>query len=389
MTGPTKTSTDGWRARGSSAQRAPQRVVTHKVQTPRPATSSWNTNGWVQQTGYEDDIAGPSLRVASRPRPARGYRVAQQDDLERLLEKPFGVNTDSPDPNSGPEFAEPTEQETAEADRMFDDLPADPFDEPETIEPAEDAETMFDSGDAATPDDTLPFGDSSETEMADSQPVESLFSDDEIEQVEPGEPVPSYDEDVYDGNSFYDRELQTDLSDDLAAPLTRGPDSRFEALRAEASQDCEEDLAELKARTLDTIDLRIGVDGMEGEDFPFNCSIDDGTLFAPRNWCEITYMWKASGLCHKPLYFEDIHLERYGHSWGPYLDPVMSGVHFFGRLPVLPYCMGLKTPNECVYTLGHYRPGSCAPYFIDPIPFTWRAALFQAGATVGVAGFLP
>ena len=213
MTGPTKTSTDGWRARGSAAQRAPQRVVTHKVQTPRPATSSWNTNGWVQQTGYEDDIAGPSLRVASRPRPARGYRVAQQDDLERLLEKPFGVNTDSPDPNSGPEFAEPTEQETAEADRMFDDLPADPFDEPETIEPAEDAETMFDSGDAATPDDTLPFGDSSETEMADSQPVESLFSDDEIEQVEPGEPVPSYDEDVYDGNSFYDRELQTDLSD--------------------------------------------------------------------------------------------------------------------------------------------------------------------------------
>lgn len=100
-------------------------------------------------------------------------------------------------------------------------------------------------------------------------------------------------------------------------------------------------------------------------------------------------MWKASALCHKPLYFEDVALERYGHSWGPFLQPIMSGAHFFGRLPVLPYCMGLKTPNECVYTLGYYRPGSCAPYLVGGVPFTWRAALFQAGGAVGVAAFLP
>ena len=77
-------------------------------------------------------------------------------------------------------------------------------------------------------------------------------------------------------------------------------------------------------------------------------------------------MWKASALCHKPLYFEDEALERYGHSWGPCLDPLVSGAHFFCKLPVLPYCMGVHPPNECMYALGHYRPGNCAPYMMRP-----------------------
>jgi hypothetical protein len=100
-------------------------------------------------------------------------------------------------------------------------------------------------------------------------------------------------------------------------------------------------------------------------------------------------MWKASGLCHKPLYFEQVQLERYGHSWGPYVQPIMSGAHFFATFPVLPYKMGIQTPNECVYTLGHYRPGNCAPYMIEAVPFTWRAALFEAGAWVGGAAAIP
>jgi hypothetical protein len=99
----------------------------------------------------------------------------------------------------------------------------------------------------------------------------------------------------------------------------------------------------------------------------------------------VTYLWKASGLAHKPLYFEQVQMERYGHSWGPVLDPIVSGAHFFGTLPILPYKMGIETPNECVYTLGYYRPGSCAPYMIPAFPFTWRAAAFEGGAwTAGV-----
>ena len=156
-----------------------------------------------------------------------------------------------------------------------------------------------------------------------------------------------------------------------------------------AQTDCDEELAKLKASTLDDVDLSIVVAGTQGEDFPFECSIDDGEWHPGRCWCETTYMWKASALCHKPLYFEDEALERYGHSWGPCLDPFVSGAHFFCKLPVLPYCMGVTPPNECMYALGHYRPGNCAPYMCDPIPLSCRGALFEAGAVVGAAAVLP
>jgi hypothetical protein len=156
-----------------------------------------------------------------------------------------------------------------------------------------------------------------------------------------------------------------------------------------AQKFCTEELAKLKARTLDQVDLSIVVAGDPGQDFPVECSIDDGTWHEGRCWCETTYMWKASALCHKPLYFEDEALERYGHSWGPCVDPFVSGAHFFCKLPVLPYCMGLTPPNECMYALGHYRPGNCAPYMCDPIPLSCRGAIFQAGAVVGAVAIIP
>lgn len=182
--------------------------------------------------------------------------------------------------------------------------------------------------------------------------------------------------------------------------LPVGPDGRPLPTRPETADElareretilgiCEEELRELKSSTLHDVDLRIGITGTEGEDFPFECTIDDGTWHAGRSWDETTYMWKASALCHKPLYFENESLERYGHSWGPCLDPLVSGAHFFTRLPVLPYCMGVEPPTECIYALGHYRPGSCAPYMIYPVPISLRGAAFQTGAVFGAAAILP
>ena len=76
-------------------------------------------------------------------------------------------------------------------------------------------------------------------------------------------------------------------------------------------------------------------------------------------------------------------MERYGHMCGPWLQPFASGANFFLTFPILPYKMGLELPNECMYTLGYYRPGNCAPYMLDPIPLSVRAALFEGGAWVG------
>ena len=121
---------------------------------------------------------------------------------------------------------------------------------------------------------------------------------------------------------------------------------------------------------------------------PVTCPLGDQG-FAPRFFVDSTFTWKASGACNKPLYFEDVALERYGHEWGPLVTPVVSTVRFFGDLAVLPYKMGIHPPNECQHPLGYYRPGSCAPWSIGPVPLSMRGALTQAAFVTGTAFALP
>ena len=163
---------------------------------------------------------------------------------------------------------------------------------------------------------------------------------------------------------------------------------QIEQERLESLAECDKLYAAVRADSIKDISLDIRLQGRPGEDFPFECK-GRRPRFQPRNWAPVTYMWKASGLCNKPLYFEQVQLERYGHDWGPVLQPFVSGAHFFGTIPILPYKMGLQPPNECDYSLGYYRPGSCAPYMIEPLGFTWRAAAFQAGAVTGAAFAIP
>jgi hypothetical protein len=106
-------------------------------------------------------------------------------------------------------------------------------------------------------------------------------------------------------------------------------------------------------------------------------------------WDCTTFAWTASALCHKPLYFEQAHVERYGHTTGPLTQPVVSAGLFFLTVPVLPYGMGLYPPYECMYTLGYYRPGSCAPYYLDPVPLSVRAGAAEAGAWLGGIYLIP
>lgn len=117
---------------------------------------------------------------------------------------------------------------------------------------------------------------------------------------------------------------------------------------------------------------------------PKECTVSQET-FTGRHWAHQTITWKASNLCHKPLYFENIQLERYGHSHGPFAQPVHSTLHFFGSLALLPYQSGINPPNECQYALGFYRPGNCAPWLRDPFPISLAGARQQAASMVGGA----
>jgi hypothetical protein len=123
-------------------------------------------------------------------------------------------------------------------------------------------------------------------------------------------------------------------------------------------------------------------------DFPHECGLGLET-YAPRNWSPTTYTWKAAATCHKPLYFEQVAPERYGHTWGPILEPIIEGAHFFVTIPLLPYEMGVEPPGECIYSLGYYRPGDCAPFMLDPFPLSIRGALFEGAAVTGAVLLVP
>ena len=122
---------------------------------------------------------------------------------------------------------------------------------------------------------------------------------------------------------------------------------------------------------------------------PKECQLGD-EVHQPRDWQQVCFLWKASALCHKPLYFEEEALERYGHTHvREELQPLVSGAKFFLTIPILPYKMGINPPRECIYTLGHYRPGDCAPYMLDPLPISLRAGLIEAGVIVGGVAIFP
>ncbi len=121
---------------------------------------------------------------------------------------------------------------------------------------------------------------------------------------------------------------------------------------------------------------------------PLDCGTGDPP-FQGRDFTQTIYQWSAPGHCHKPLYFQQTQLERYGHSAGPIIQPVLSTAHFFSNIAILPYRMGIHPPNECQYSMGYYRPGDCAPYMMEPLPLSLRGMATQVTAMSGGAALIP
>lgn len=334
------------------AAQSPSNQSNHPVK--HISTAKADASGYaVVQVGYEE-VVSPSVSVSGSARlksvvvHPRDSRFDGPEFANHLAQNPFDDDDEISRGINLPFGQEPSE---------LDDLPEPtaPGVQGEIPEPTDPG--LFDE----IPEPTAP------------KPLE--------EMPEPTQPINGIEDTTTPGAGI-------NRDADPSRPTPRALE-KYDEERAAAMETCDKARDTVLSDVISNISLNISQTGKEGLDYPFECMLDDGRAYNSRNWPEVTYMWKAAANCHKPLYFEQVQLERYGHSWGPCVQPLVSGAHFFTRLPVLPYCMGITPPNECLYPLGYYRPGNCAPYMIDAVPFTWRAAAFQAGATVGTAAILP
>jgi hypothetical protein len=99
--------------------------------------------------------------------------------------------------------------------------------------------------------------------------------------------------------------------------------------------------------------------------------------------------WQPTNMFHRPTYFEDVAVERYGQSRFPHFQPIISGAKFATTFPILPYKMALERPFSCVTTMGLAPPGDCTACVKEKIPWRWNAALAEAVVVTGLAFALP
>ena len=93
-------------------------------------------------------------------------------------------------------------------------------------------------------------------------------------------------------------------------------------------------------------------------------------------------------ICYRPLYFEEIALERYGASHG-ILQPAISGAHFFGSVVALPYKMTVRPPRSCECSNGFSRPGDSPLDGYGQHVLRADAALVEAAIVAGIVIALP
>jgi hypothetical protein len=328
-----------WRARGSKA--APVKPVSATAE--RAATQQ-----------VEPAVLKTAEPARTSSKLVTASRFSSKQTRSRLRDSVMQVNSYQ-DPEAPPFGDEPAAE------------PATPNELPDPLDSQNEAPAPPEGAPPAMPNDPAPPLPGEGAIETQPQPVDELFRDEPI--PEPRQPAELT---APERQQLLDQGLSTDPG---------GPGC------VNQKDECQRAIQDLQKRDITTITVGLLIEGEEGTDFPCDCLIGrdfNAPKFAGRDFAPTLFTWKASGTCHKPLYFEDVQLERYGHSWNPIIQPFASGAHFFVSVPLLPYKMGLRPPNECVYTLGYYRPGNCAPYMLEPIPLSLRAAVFQG---VGTAAF--
>ncbi len=126
--------------------------------------------------------------------------------------------------------------------------------------------------------------------------------------------------------------------------------------------------------------------------FPKDLSVSVAEYHADRDlrpWNIQVYNWEAPNICHLPLYFEEINVERMGYSRLPCLQPAISGLHFVGGALAMPYAMAVRPPCVAVYPLGKPRAGSREAFRRNYPEMSIAGSAAETGAIAGLILLIP
>lgn len=145
----------------------------------------------------------------------------------------------------------------------------------------------------------------------------------------------------------------------------------------------------------------LGQVGLSTDPPPGRVPVDHSVQFVPpanetdlpppatRGWGHAAAHWAPSEVFHQPLYFDEQPLERYGQTVSPIGQPILSGIHFFGMFPIMPYKIGIDRTHDRISTLAYYPVGTCAPPTRQRLPMERDAAFFESGAWIALIFILP
>lgn len=128
----------------------------------------------------------------------------------------------------------------------------------------------------------------------------------------------------------------------------------------------------------------------EDDELPedFHERMDNG-VYVKRYNPQTVLQWAPTNLWYHPLYFQDVGLERYGHTHKPWVQPFVSSGKFFGQFVGLPYQMVLHPPKSREFALGYYQPGEWAPKKKLAIPWNEEAAATEFLWVTGIILLIP
>jgi hypothetical protein len=138
----------------------------------------------------------------------------------------------------------------------------------------------------------------------------------------------------------------------------QAPDSEANGGEAAAQSQDEDPLAHWPAKSIHELGIDIrSVDKVLPQDQSVN-------LVARyyHEWSEYTpqqklFAWEPANIFYRPLYFEDVQLERYGQNICDGAHTLTPATHFFKSLVLFPFRLCVDPPCNCETPLGYCRPG--------------------------------